>query len=132
MIKIISFVFSILFSFLITTSCGTEYLKATTEFTNEYISAMELKDLMKRKKEVVVIDIRPGNFFDSGHIPGSVNIPYSDVQVIKGKYMYSTPIILYYQSGTIQKNILLDLKGLGFKDVRVLSGGFMSWVSEGN
>jgi rhodanese-related sulfurtransferase len=46
---------------------------------DEEITAEELKSLLDTDEEVRLIDIRNRTAFDQGHIPGSDNIPFSEL-----------------------------------------------------
>lgn len=40
----------------------------------------ELKSLVENKDDVNVIDVRPKEYYDAGHVPGAVHIPLSTLE----------------------------------------------------
>jgi rhodanese-related sulfurtransferase len=40
---------------------------------------VELAELLKNNKDVIVIDSRPGIRYEESHIPGAISIPYSQL-----------------------------------------------------
>jgi rhodanese-related sulfurtransferase len=61
------------------------------------ISAKDVNTRMTGKQKVVLIDVRPADEYQAGHIPGAINIPADYMKaepsrLPKGK---STPLIFY-------------------------------------
>lgn len=50
--------------------------------SEQELSELEYKDFLKKvlEKEIILIDVRPSNEFDSGHLPGSISIPLSELK----------------------------------------------------
>ncbi|WP_010568786.1 metalloregulator ArsR/SmtB family transcription factor [Leptospira broomii] len=50
--------------------------------SEQELSELEYKDFLKKvlAKEIILIDVRPSNEFDSGHLPGSISIPLSELK----------------------------------------------------
>ena len=44
----------------------------------ERISVEEVKSLMDNQADVVVVDTRSRQFYDEGHIPGAISMPFPD------------------------------------------------------
>jgi len=42
----------------------------------EYISIEELKKLIDSKADIVIIDVRPTDSYDTGHIPKAISVPF--------------------------------------------------------
>jgi rhodanese-related sulfurtransferase len=81
-------------------------------------------------KEALVLDVREGSEYSSGHIPNSKHIPadkleerLQELEKFKGK-----PIVLVHRSGVnaTGKAGAILLKH-GFKHVHNLAGGFDAW-----
>ena len=47
----------------------------------EQITAEEAKKIMDSGEDYVLLDVREQDEFDSGHIPGSILIPYTEIEV---------------------------------------------------
>jgi rhodanese-related sulfurtransferase len=105
------------------------------------IPAAELKDLLAKKADMVVIDVNPKDFFDSWHILSAINIPYNsmDGAANREKKLKSIPvgklIVLYClcEEGVDSSEEALELRNLGhaWKNVKVLEGGLIKWDEKG-
>ncbi len=66
------------------------------------------------EKEYIVIDVRTKNEYDSGHVVGSINIPYDEINeninLAKDK-----PILVYCQSGRRSSIAYTALEKLGYE-----------------
>ena len=105
------------------------------------IPAAELRDLLAKKADIVVVDVNPKDFFDSWHIPSAISIPYNsmDGAANREKRLKRIPvgklIVLYClcEEGVDSSEEALELRGLGhaWKNVRVLEGGLIKWDEKG-
>jgi rhodanese-related sulfurtransferase len=105
------------------------------------IPAGELKDLLVKKADIVVIDVNPKDFFDSFHIPSAINIPYNSMKGAeeRRRKLKEIPvgklIVLYClcEEGADSSEEALELRSLGhaWKNVKVLEGGFIKWDEKG-
>ena len=76
---------------------------------------------------VNLIDVRTPMEFESGSLPGAVNIPLDDLRSRMGELSADNPVILFCGVGLrgyLASNILI---GNGFKDVRNLIGGIKTF-----
>jgi rhodanese-related sulfurtransferase len=105
------------------------------------ISANELKELLAKKADIVLVDVNPRDSFGSFHIPSAVNIPYASnkgtaerdamlAQLPKNKL-----IVLYCfcEEGADSSEVALILRRLGYRrdKVKVLEGGLIKWDEKG-
>ena len=105
------------------------------------IPAIELRDLLAKKADIVIIDVNPKDFFDSWHIPSAVNIPYNsaDNEANRERKLKKIPvgklIVLYClcEEGADSSEEALELRRLGhaWKNVKVLEGGLIKWDEKG-
>jgi rhodanese-related sulfurtransferase len=105
------------------------------------IPAAELKDLLAKKADIIVIDVNPKDFFDSWHIPSAINIPYNSMDGVanREKRLKSIPvgklIVLYClcEEGVDSSEEALELRSMGhaWKNVKVLEGGLIKWDEKG-
>jgi len=89
------------------------------------------------KKQRIVIDVRPYDFFELGHLPGALSFPLNEFDAVIAKLLKITnqqSPILVYCSGfecTDSHSFAANLKQLKFEDVKVYSGGFTQWQEMG-
>ena len=99
---------------------------------NRGIQTVSPSELMKitENKKVRLIDVREKHEFQSGHIPGAINIPLSHMELLKSKTSEWDPgdsINLYCRSGSRSAIAARQLRKLGFQQVIHLQGGLMRW-----
>jgi phage shock protein E len=95
------------------------------------ISAEEIKKIIDENSDVVIIDVRTLDEFNTGHIEGSILIPYDEIaeqieNVVKDK---NTLIVLYCRSGNRSKMAADALIALRYKNVCDM-GGLNDWPYE--
>ena len=93
--------------------------------------------------DAVVIDVREPAEFETGHIPGSINIPRGvlEFQVDAHPAVANVsdpalshkerPIVLVCRTGGRAALSALSLQRLGFADVRSIAGGVLAWGEAG-
>jgi rhodanese-related sulfurtransferase len=59
------------------------------------ITIDELKAMLSSARNVLVIDTRDPDAFETAHIRGAINIPYSQVAVVAPQLPKSAKIVLY-------------------------------------
>lgn len=77
---------------------------------------MTLLQEAKETKNAVVIDVREPDEYMQGHVPGSINIPTSQINAVK--YEKDTPLYLYCLSGGRSKMAMGFLEQKGFQNVK--------------
>ncbi len=80
------------------------------------------------------IDVREGDEWQEGHIPGAVHVPrgYLESRIETAVPDKSTPVILYCASGNRSAFAAKTLLDLGYTNVSSLHGGFTDWKRNGN
>ncbi|MEO5963134.1 MAG: rhodanese-like domain-containing protein [Thermomonas sp.] len=93
--------------------------------------------------EAIVIDVREPAEFETGHIPGSINIPRGvlEFQVDAHPAVANVsdpalshkdcPIIVVCRTGGRAALSAVSLQRLGFSDVRSIAGGVIAWGEAG-
>lgn len=92
-----------------------------------YVDWLRAADLA-RAPSSVVIDIRSPEAYARLHLPGAINIA---AEQIKTKSFLSGKTILIYGDGKSDprlEELCADLKGKGFGNARILSGGILAWA----
>lgn len=115
-------------------------LLVTTEWLNQNLEADNVR----------IIDMRDPQAYESGHIPGAVNVPVNDVtSTVEGVpfefdqqetqaalnrigLQPDMTAVIYDDLGMMNSGRLFwTLEYSGHEDVRVLNGGWNAWVAEG-
>jgi molybdopterin/thiamine biosynthesis adenylyltransferase/rhodanese-related sulfurtransferase len=80
------------------------------------------------------IDVREGDEWQEGHIPGAVHVPrgYLESRIETAVPDKSTPVILYCAAGNRSAFAAKTLLELGYTNVSSLHGGFTDWKRNGN
>jgi NADPH-dependent 2,4-dienoyl-CoA reductase/sulfur reductase-like enzyme/rhodanese-related sulfurtransferase len=85
----------------------------------------ELQNLDLRK--TVVVDVRTPKEYLAGHIPGSINIPVDEIRDCLAEFPQDKEIVLYCRVGMRGYFACRILQGHGFKRVKNLSGGWLTY-----
>lgn len=95
------------------------------------VSAQIVTNLVNRHNGLVV-DLRNGDDFREGHIPGSTNLPMDKLadHIEKIKTHQDKPVVLVCNMGTNANAAGRQLKEQGFTQVYRLAGGMQSWRSD--
>ena len=113
--KIISL---ILICILITACNSTNY---------KTIDANEAMDIINTN-DVIIIDVRTSEEYDSEHIDGSINIPVDIIDSVD--YDKNATIIVYCASGMRSASAAKTLINMGYTNVYNLDGGLINWGFE--
>lgn len=72
----------------------------------------------------VLIDVRTGDEYRGGHIPGSVCVPLQFLSMKISEYVSDpdTPLFVYCQSGSRSAQATSVLKKMGYKNVKNIGG----------
>jgi molybdopterin/thiamine biosynthesis adenylyltransferase/rhodanese-related sulfurtransferase len=111
--------------------CGVVSADAQEAAAGSTITAAELKEMLDRKDDIFLIDVREPNEYEIVSIPGSVLIPKD--QFLNGSALERLPqdrrIVLHCKSGGRSAECLAVVKNAGFSDAVHLGGGVLSWVN---
>ena len=112
--------------FLLTGCGGTAAGDAYQQITQE-----EAKEMMDTQ-EVIILDVREQDEYDSGHIPGAVLLPVGTIdeataaEVIPEK---DSTVLVYCRSGNRSKTASSTLAELGYTNIYEF-GGINTWPYE--
>lgn len=106
------------------------------------IPALEVKEMLAKKADFVIVDTNPADFFDMWHIPTAINIPYIKMMDNPDKresMVSALPkdklIVLYClcEEGADSSEVALILRSMDFRrdKIRVLEGGMIGWDEAG-
>lgn len=95
------------------------------------LNPQEVTHKMNRENALVV-DVRPESEFREGHIPGSINIPYSQLQERMNELTEEgeRPLIMTCNLGNHSSAAGRLLRQKGFQNLWRLRGGIQSWKAE--
>jgi rhodanese-related sulfurtransferase len=71
----------------------------------------------------VLLDVRSAAEFSSGHLPGALNIPHTELRGRLGEIARDCPVLVYCASGFRSYLALRVMRQSGWTQVRSLSGG---------
>ena len=116
---------------LLLTGCGETASNASSESSYQQISQEEAKEMMDAQ-EVIILDVREQDEYDSGHIPGAVLLPVGTIdeetaaEVIPEK---DSTVLVYCRSGNRSKTASSALAELGYTNIYEF-GGINTWPYE--
>ena len=117
----------VLLALLLLTGCGGG--EGTASYRQ--ISQAEAKEMMDTQ-EVIILDVREQDEYDSGHIPGAVLLPVGTIDeetaaaVIPEK---DATVLVYCRSGNRSKTASSALAELGYTNIYEF-GGIKTWSYE--
>ena len=97
----------------------------------QQITPKAAKEIMNSDVEHIILDTREQDEYDSGHIPGAILIPYTEIEN-KAEQMLpdkDTLILVYCRSGRRSKIASESLAKLGYTNVMEF-GGIIDWPYE--
>lgn len=101
--------------------------------TNQHMNAAEFKSMVENQ-QVVLLDIRTVEEFESGAISGAKNIDWYDSNAFQSeisKLDKNQPVYMYCASGNRSGQALELMNRMGFKKVYHLQGGIGAWRRAG-
>ena len=103
-------------------------IRSSAKKGGKKITAQDLINLTNQDK-VKLIDLRSTADFDDGHITGSINIPYANIddRVHEIKKYEGVSLVLICETGSQSANAGEKLQNLGHKETLILSGGINNW-----
>ena len=116
---------------LMLTGCGGNASNASSEDGYHQISQEEAKEMMDTQ-DVIILDVREQDEYDSGHIPGAVLLPVGTIdeetaaEVIPEK---DSTVLVYCRSGNRSKTASSALAELGYTNIYEF-GGINTWPYE--
>jgi phage shock protein E len=92
------------------------------------ISRADLADRIVAQRAPLILDVRTASEFDSGHIPGAVNIPHTELPRRIGELDASDRgIVVYCERGGRAMKAVSELRKAGFSTVLHLQGDMSAW-----
>jgi hydroxyacylglutathione hydrolase len=96
------------------------------------VSRIDVAALHERAGDVQILDVRERSEWDTGHIPGSVHVPYHDVRDVPEEIDAGRPVAVICSSGqrsAVAASLLLRHGASAV--IHVADGGVGTWQREG-
>ncbi|EST89410.1 rhodanese-like domain-containing protein [Vagococcus lutrae] len=103
------------------------YLRIMARRSAKWIDEAEFKEKMRFSQ---VIDVREKDVYDSGHILGARNVPYT---TLKQSYMglrKDQDLLIYDQKKTLSIRTANFLRKKGYTNLYILKGGYQNWTGK--
>ena len=97
---------------------------------SDKITPKQLKEMIEKKEEFILLDVREPHEYQICHIEGTKLIPVNQVQEKISELDSQKEIVVYCHSGGRSMFIVKKLKTMGFKNVKNLEGGIDAWAAE--
>jgi rhodanese-related sulfurtransferase len=98
------------------------------------VSPQKALELLQDPPEgLVVLDVRTTGEFEAGHLEGAIQLDFyaDDFETRVGALDRNVPYLLYCQSGGRSASTLNTMRGLGFRQVYEIDGGYGAWTAAG-
>lgn len=104
--------------------------KLLAKHNHNNIPYVSVSQLHATKNQVVLLDTREPNEFETSHIKQAINVGYTlfNIETIKDLLPENnTPIVVYCSLGIRSEQIASKLKQAGYTNVKNLYGGIFEW-----
>lgn len=99
------------------------------------INASQLKQRIDSGEQLVLLEILPRKYYDSGHLPGALHLPLVGLSARAATLLAdkNAPIVTYCASKTCENSDIAarELAGLGYQNITVFAGGKEEWRAAG-
>ena len=107
--------------------CSTGYTGEDGDHLKQYLEPEAMKELLESDNtDVLVIDVRPENAYNKGHLPGALSVPSSE---FSDWYVDAQPdqdMIVYCETGGRAQGVVNYLEEQGHDNV-MNWGGYTRW-----
>jgi rhodanese-related sulfurtransferase len=105
-----------------------DYFTAKVEFST---GPIEVNHMIEEKENIVIVDVRAGEDYAKGHVPGAINLPREAWRDAEGLSKDAMNIIYCYsQTCHLAAKAALEFSCLGYP-VMEMDGGFEAWTKNG-
>ena len=92
-----------------------------------FVDISEMREKIKNSENMTILDVRTSKEYDAGHIEGALLIPVDDIRKNISMLDPGKETIIYCRSGYRAYLALRVLRNIGFSDVKLLNGSYLSW-----
>lgn len=86
---------------------------------------------MINQKQAVLVDVRPAEAYQAGHIAQARSLPLADIEQKAASLPKNKPLVIVCDTGRDSGKAVAKLKAQGHTDVHVLDGGQQAWIKAG-
>jgi len=96
------------------------------------VSQWGMLELLESDSPPILLDVRTAREFETGHIPGAINIPYDelDSRVDEVGDEREREVVVYCERGGRAAKALSTLRDAGFTSASHLEGDMSAWRSQ--
>ncbi len=134
-------IFAIFLSTFVIASCGnssnhkqTKAGQATNSYKSESVVIHTNADSISKviaSKDVIIIDVRPTEKYQEGHIPGAIHIDLTEDFEDRIKRLEARKVVVYCGDGRRSLKASELLRKYGIDTIFNLKDGFPTWVEAG-
>ncbi len=97
------------------------------------VSQIQLLDWMEQKSELCILDVRTPDEYNSGHIPGAINISHKEISAHLDELTAHKDknIVVHCERGVRARMAQSALAKAGFPNVYHLTGDMAAWRDAG-
>lgn len=92
------------------------------------IISVEQAHQQLQQPNVVLVDIRDPQSFQTGHVPGAIHLTDRTLVQFLQQYDYDTPVMVMCYHGISSQGAAQYLLHQGFEAVYSIAGGFEAWA----
>jgi hydroxyacylglutathione hydrolase len=115
----------------LTGTIASWYLSALPIEKLSLLTVADLKEMMDKDEDLMVVDVRSLDEYNGGHIEGCKHIYAGLVEEHMDEIPRDRPVALICKSGTRSGFAASMLLRMGYKDIYNVLGGMTSWVNAG-
>lgn len=91
------------------------------------ITAKQAKEMIDKNENIIILDVREKDEFESGHIKNAINIPLDDIEDVTDDDLNpECNILVYCSAGIRSASAARILEELGYDNV-LNFGGILMW-----
>ena len=108
-----------------------------SDFPGVRLITLEEGEELWRTAQASLVDARRPGLYGEGHVPGARSVPAPEAEKALSVDLLNLPregtLVVYCEGGDCQSSFLLAkrLHDEGFKDIRVMTGGWKAWQAAG-
>lgn len=95
-------------------------------WNRQFVSYKELLQMLESGEKFILLDVRTGSEYKSGHIPGAKNAPQEKLIKSVSKTKKETPLVVYCHSGSRARRAKKALEMAGYSHVQSF-GSLSRW-----
>ena len=93
------------------------------------ITAEQALVMLREDESVAFVDVRDASAYGKGHIPGAINLPFTEcgVEEYLQRFDSSQRIVVYCYMGVASQGVANKLVEAGFANAVSMLGGYTAW-----